>query len=34
MEQYFNGIAKTEQEKIMQTKLLVYECVGTEYSHK
>ncbi len=30
MEQYFNGIAKTEQDKIMQTELLVYECEGTE----
>jgi len=30
MEQYFGGIAKNKQEKIMQTKLLVYECEGTE----
>lgn len=30
MEQYFNGIAKNKQEKIMQTKLLIYECEGTE----
>ena len=30
MEQYFEGIAKNKQEKIMQTELLVYECLGTE----
>jgi hypothetical protein len=30
MEQYFNGIAKNKQEKIMQTELLIYECEGTE----
>jgi hypothetical protein len=30
MEQYFSGIAKNKQEKIMQSKLLVYECEGTE----
>ena len=30
MEQYFNGIAKNKQEKIMQSKLLIYECEGTE----
>ncbi len=30
MEQYFSGIAKDEQEKILNTKLLVYECEGTE----
>jgi len=30
MEQYFNGISKDKQEKIMQTKLLIYECEGTE----
>lgn len=30
MEQYFNGIAKNKQEIIMKTKLLVYECEGTE----
>jgi len=30
MEQYFDGIAKDKQEKIMQTKLLIYECEGAE----
>ena len=30
MPQYFNGIAKNKQEKIMKTELLVYECEGTE----
>ena len=30
MEQYFGGIARNKQEKIMQTKLLIYECEGTE----
>jgi hypothetical protein len=30
MEQYFNGIAKNKQDKIMQSKLLIYECEGTE----
>jgi uncharacterized protein with ParB-like and HNH nuclease domain len=30
MEQYFNGIAKNKQEKIMQFELLIYECEGTE----
>lgn len=30
MEQYFSGIAKEKQEIIMQTKLLIYECEGTE----
>ncbi|HLC65440.1 MAG TPA: DUF262 domain-containing protein [Candidatus Nanoarchaeia archaeon] len=30
MEQYFGGIAVNKQEKIMQTKLLIYECEGTE----
>ena len=30
MQQYFGGIAKIKQEKIMQTKLLIYECEGTE----
>ncbi|MQP63338.1 DUF262 domain-containing protein [Flavobacterium sp. LMO6] len=30
MEQYFNGIAKDKQEKILNTKLLIYECEGTE----
>jgi hypothetical protein len=30
MEQYFSGIAADKQAKIMQTKLLIYECEGTE----
>jgi hypothetical protein len=30
MEQYFGGLAKNKQEKIMQTKLLIYECNGAE----
>lgn len=30
MEQYFSGIAKDKQEKILDTKLLIYECEGTE----
>jgi len=30
MEQYFDGIAKDKQEKILKTKLLIYECEGTE----
>jgi len=30
MEQYFSGISKDKQEKIMQTKLTIYECEGTE----
>jgi len=30
MLQYFNGIATDKQEKILQTKLLIYECEGTE----
>jgi hypothetical protein len=30
MEQYFSGIASDKQELILQTKLLVYECEGTE----
>ena len=30
MEQYFSGIAKDKQEKILETKLLIYECEGTE----
>ena len=30
MQQYFKGIAKNKQEKIMQFELLVYECEGTE----
>lgn len=30
MEQYFRGIAADKQTKIMATKLLIYECEGTE----
>lgn len=30
MEQYFTGIASDKQEKILKTKLLIYECEGTE----
>ncbi|HRO75157.1 MAG TPA: DUF262 domain-containing protein [Crocinitomicaceae bacterium] len=30
MEQYFSGIAKDKQDLILQTKLLIYECEGTE----
>jgi hypothetical protein len=30
MEQYFSGLAADKQEKILQTKLLIYECEGTE----
>jgi hypothetical protein len=30
MEQYFRGIASDKQEKIMASKLLIYECEGTE----
>jgi len=30
LEQYFSGMPKDKQEKIMKTKLLVYECEGTE----
>lgn len=30
MEQYFSGIASDKQEKILETKLLIYECEGTE----
>ncbi|MDZ7611357.1 MAG: DUF262 domain-containing protein [Candidatus Moranbacteria bacterium] len=30
MEQYFGGMAKDKQDKIMGTKLLIYECEGTE----
>lgn len=30
MEQYFSGIAEDKQEKILHTKLLIYECEGTE----
>jgi 5-methylcytosine-specific restriction endonuclease McrA len=30
MEQYFSGIAKDKQDKINNTKLLIYECEGSE----
>lgn len=30
MEQYFSGIATDKQEKILNAKLLIYECEGTE----
>lgn len=30
MEQYFSGMAKDKQTKILETKLLIYECEGTE----
>ncbi len=30
MEQYFDGIASNKQKKILETKLLIYECEGTE----
>ena len=30
MEQYFSGIAENLQKKILETKLLIYECEGTE----
>ncbi len=30
MEQYFSGIATDKQKKILDTKLLIYECEGTE----
>ncbi|MGI9255430.1 MAG: HNH endonuclease family protein [Salinispira sp.] len=30
LEQYFSGIAKDKQKKILETKLLIYECEGTE----
>jgi hypothetical protein len=30
MEQYFGSIAKDKQAKILETKLLIYECEGTE----
>ena len=29
-EQYFDGLAKDKKEKILNTKLLIYECEGTE----
>ena len=30
MEQYFRGIAKDKQDKILNTPLLIYVCEGTE----
>jgi len=30
MEQYFGGMAKDKKSKILETKLLIYECEGTE----
>lgn len=30
MEQYFSGLAKDKQEKILNSEILVYECEGTE----
>lgn len=30
MEQYFSGLATDKQKKILETKLLIYECEGTE----
>lgn len=30
MQQYFNGIARDKQERILNAKLLIYECEGTE----
>jgi len=30
MEQYFSGLAKDKQEKILSSEILVYECEGTE----
>lgn len=30
MEQYFSGIAKSKQDLILNTSLLIYECEGTE----
>lgn len=30
MEQYFSGMAKDKQRKILETKFLIYECEGTE----
>jgi hypothetical protein len=30
MEQYFDGMAKDKKDKILETKLLIYECEGTE----
>jgi len=30
MEQYFSGMAKDKKDKILETQLLIYECIGTE----
>ena len=30
LEQYFSGLARDKQEKILESKILVYECEGTE----
>jgi len=30
MEQYFSGLASDKQQRILETKLLIYECQGTE----
>ncbi|HMN12915.1 MAG TPA: DUF262 domain-containing protein, partial [Bellilinea sp.] len=30
MQQYFSGLAEDKQQKILNTKLLIYECSGTE----
>ncbi len=30
LQQYFNGMAKDKKNKILETKLLIYECEGTE----
>ena len=29
-EQYFGGLASDKRKKILETKLLIYECEGTE----
>lgn len=34
MEQYFDGIASDKQKKILETKLLIYECEGEEFEIK
>ncbi len=34
MEQYFSGMAKDKKDKILETKLLIYECEGTESRDK
>ena len=34
MQQYFSGMAKDKQKKILATKLLIYECEGTEWEIK